>query len=76
MMCEQTGPKQPVRDVALAEQAGFDFAVISDHYFFLWLEAHRRRALATCRIAPRDARGGRRDHQGAVGGWRDDSRLN
>ena len=74
MMCEQTGPKQLVRDVALAEQADFDFAVISDHYF-LWLEAHRRRALATCRIAPRDARGGRRDHQGAVGGWRDDSRL-
>ena len=31
MMCEQTGPKQPVRDVALAEQAGFDFAVINDH---------------------------------------------
>jgi len=31
MMCEQTGPKQPERDVALAEQAGFDFAVISDH---------------------------------------------
>jgi G6PDH family F420-dependent oxidoreductase len=26
-----------VRDVALAEQAGFDFAVISDHYF-PWLE--------------------------------------
>jgi len=75
MMCEQTGPKQPERDVALAEQAGFGFAVISDHYF-LWLEAHRRRALATCRIAPRDARGGRRDHQGAVGGWRDDGRLN
>jgi hypothetical protein len=33
MMCEQTGPKQLVRDVALAEQAGFDFAVISDYYF-------------------------------------------
>jgi alkanesulfonate monooxygenase SsuD/methylene tetrahydromethanopterin reductase-like flavin-dependent oxidoreductase (luciferase family) len=33
MMSEQTGPKQPERDVALAEQAGFDFAVISDHYF-------------------------------------------
>ena len=33
MMCEQAGPKQLVRDVALAEQAGFDFAVISDHYF-------------------------------------------
>jgi len=27
MMCEQSGPKQLVRDVALAEQAGFDFAV-------------------------------------------------
>ena len=38
MMCEQAGPKQLVRDVALAEQAGFDFAVISDHYF-PWLEA-------------------------------------
>src|SRR5260370_29679983 len=33
MMCEQAGPKQLVHDVALAEQAGFDFAVISDHYF-------------------------------------------
>ena len=83
MMCEQTGPKQPERDVALAEQAGFYFAVSSDHYF-LRLEAHRLpvaggtspAALATCRIAPRDARGGRRDHQGAAGGWRDDSRLN
>ena len=41
MMCEQTGPRQPERDVALAELVGFDFAVISDHYF-LWLEAHRR----------------------------------
>jgi len=30
MMCEQAGPKQLVRDVALAEQAGFDFAVIND----------------------------------------------
>jgi len=27
-----------VRDVALAEQAGFDFAVISDHYF-PWLDS-------------------------------------
>jgi len=31
MMGEQAGPKQLVRDVALAEEAGFDFAVISDH---------------------------------------------
>src|SRR5437773_11154580 len=30
--------KQLVRDVALAEQAGFDFAVISDHYF-PWLDS-------------------------------------
>jgi G6PDH family F420-dependent oxidoreductase len=38
MMCEQAGPKQLVRDVQLAEEAGFDFAVISDHYF-PWLDA-------------------------------------
>ena len=38
MMCEQAGPKQLVRDVRLAEEAGFDFAVISDHYF-PWLDA-------------------------------------
>lgn len=38
MMCEQAGPRQLVRDVALAEQAGFDFAVISDHYS-PWLES-------------------------------------
>ena len=38
MMCEQAGPKQLVRDVALAEKAGFDFAVISDHYF-PWLDS-------------------------------------
>jgi alkanesulfonate monooxygenase SsuD/methylene tetrahydromethanopterin reductase-like flavin-dependent oxidoreductase (luciferase family) len=37
MMGEQAGPKQLVHDVALAEEAGFDFAVISDHYF-PWLE--------------------------------------
>jgi hypothetical protein len=38
MMCEQAGPKQLVRDVAHAEDSGFDFAVISDHYF-PWLES-------------------------------------
>ncbi|HEV7526572.1 MAG TPA: LLM class F420-dependent oxidoreductase [Acidimicrobiia bacterium] len=37
MMCEQAGPKQLVHDVVLAEAAGFDFAVISDHYF-PWLD--------------------------------------
>jgi G6PDH family F420-dependent oxidoreductase len=38
MMCEQAGPKQLVRDVGLAEEAGFDFAVISDHYS-PWLDS-------------------------------------
>jgi G6PDH family F420-dependent oxidoreductase len=38
MMCEQTGPKELVSDVRAAESAGFDFAVISDHYF-PWLDS-------------------------------------
>jgi G6PDH family F420-dependent oxidoreductase len=38
MMCEQAGPKQLVRDLVMAEEAGFDYSVISDHYF-PWLEA-------------------------------------
>lgn len=32
MMCEQSAPDQLVRDVVSAENAGFDFSVISDHY--------------------------------------------
>jgi G6PDH family F420-dependent oxidoreductase len=32
LMTEQAGPKQLVRDAAAAEQAGFDFEVMSDHY--------------------------------------------
>jgi G6PDH family F420-dependent oxidoreductase len=38
MMCEQTGPKELVRDVQAAEDSGYDFAVISDHYF-PWVDA-------------------------------------
>lgn len=38
MMCEQTGPKELVRDVQMAEAAGFEFAVISHHYF-PWVDA-------------------------------------
>ena len=38
MMCEQAGPKELVRDVQMAEDSGYDFAVISDHYF-PWVEA-------------------------------------
>ena len=32
MMCEQSRPDQLVRDISLAEEAGFEFSVISDHY--------------------------------------------
>jgi alkanesulfonate monooxygenase SsuD/methylene tetrahydromethanopterin reductase-like flavin-dependent oxidoreductase (luciferase family) len=55
MMCEQAGPKQFVRDVALAEEAGFDFVVISDHYF-PWLESQGHSPYAArmeLRAAPR-----------------------
>ncbi|HET9077610.1 MAG TPA: LLM class F420-dependent oxidoreductase [Acidimicrobiales bacterium] len=38
MMCEQAGPKELVRHVQAAEGGGFDFAVISDHYF-PWVDA-------------------------------------
>jgi G6PDH family F420-dependent oxidoreductase len=38
MMCEQRGPKDLVNDLVLAEQAGFDFSVISDHCS-PWLES-------------------------------------
>lgn len=37
MMCEQSRPDQLIRDIQQAESAGFDFSVISDHYF-PWLE--------------------------------------
>ena len=37
MLCEQTAPKQLVSDLVRAEELGFDFSVISDHYF-PWLE--------------------------------------
>src|SRR5690348_1824435 len=37
MMTEQAGPKDLVRHVVGAEDAGFDFAVCSDH-FFPWLD--------------------------------------
>ncbi len=37
MMCEQSPPDALVRDVQVAERAGFDFSVISDHYQ-PWLE--------------------------------------
>jgi len=33
MLCEQTPAKQLVTDLVRAEELGFDFSVISDHYF-------------------------------------------
>jgi alkanesulfonate monooxygenase SsuD/methylene tetrahydromethanopterin reductase-like flavin-dependent oxidoreductase (luciferase family) len=38
MMCEQSRPDDLVRDVCRAEEAGFDFSVISDH-FQPWLSS-------------------------------------
>jgi G6PDH family F420-dependent oxidoreductase len=38
MMCEQSRPDMLVQDIQRAEAAGFDFSVISDHYF-PWLES-------------------------------------
>jgi G6PDH family F420-dependent oxidoreductase len=48
LMCEQSGPLALVRDAAHAEQAGFDFEVISDH-FSPWLvsQGHAPNAWAT-----------------------------
>lgn len=37
LMCEQSDPRTLVNDAVAAEQAGFDLAVISDHYF-PWLD--------------------------------------
>jgi G6PDH family F420-dependent oxidoreductase len=37
MMCEQSGPTELVGDLVMAEEAGFDYSVISDHYF-PWLD--------------------------------------
>jgi hypothetical protein len=37
MMCEQSPPDALVTDIRRAEEAGFDFSVISDHYQ-PWLE--------------------------------------
>ncbi|MBI4942633.1 MAG: TIGR03557 family F420-dependent LLM class oxidoreductase [Actinobacteria bacterium] len=38
LMCEQAGPRDLVRFAAEAEEAGFPFAVMSDHYF-PWLDS-------------------------------------
>ncbi|MEV0585111.1 TIGR03557 family F420-dependent LLM class oxidoreductase [Nonomuraea sp. NPDC050310] len=45
MLCEQTPPKQLITDLVVAERVGFDFSVISDHYF-PWIEAQGHAAYA------------------------------
>jgi len=39
LMTETHGPRELIRNARLAEEAGFDFAAISDHYH-PWLESH------------------------------------
>src|ERR1700760_904136 len=48
LMCEQSSPRDLVRDSVRAEAAGFDFEVISDHYC-PWLDSqgHAPNAWAT-----------------------------
>ncbi|HZZ98177.1 MAG TPA: LLM class F420-dependent oxidoreductase [Jatrophihabitantaceae bacterium] len=48
LMCEQSAPRDLVRDAVRAEQAGFEFEVISDHYS-PWLDSqgHAPNAWAT-----------------------------
>jgi G6PDH family F420-dependent oxidoreductase len=45
LMSEEHGPKDLVKNASLAEEAGFDFAAISDH-FFPWLEEQGHSPLA------------------------------
>lgn len=45
LMTEQSGPKQLVEYAGLAERAGFDFEVMSDHYF-PWLDEQGHAAYA------------------------------
>ena len=45
LLCEQTPPKQLISDGVEAEEAGFDYVTISDHYF-PWLEDQGHSAYA------------------------------
>jgi hypothetical protein len=54
VMCEQTGLKQLVCDVALGEQAGFHFAVISDRFFRGWRPKATPRTQGACSAWPPD----------------------
>jgi alkanesulfonate monooxygenase SsuD/methylene tetrahydromethanopterin reductase-like flavin-dependent oxidoreductase (luciferase family) len=44
---EGFGPKELIRQAVLAEQAGFDFVEMSDHYH-PWVEAQGRPSPGTC----------------------------
>jgi G6PDH family F420-dependent oxidoreductase len=45
LMTETTDPRELVRNARLAEEAGFDFVSMSDHYH-PWLESHEHSAFA------------------------------
>ena len=60
LMSEQSGPRELVQYAARAEQAGFDFEVMSDHYF-PWLEEQGHAGYAWS-----DAR---RGHRRSPSGW-------
>ena len=52
MMSEHSGPRQLVKDVVWAEQVGFDFSVVSDHYFPWMEEQGTPRTCRACRGRP------------------------
>jgi hypothetical protein len=57
LMAEEHGPAALVRNTVRAEQAGFAFAAISDH-FFPWLdEQATRRLRGRCSAPPPRPRG-------------------
>ncbi len=58
LMSEEHGPAELVRNAVRAEQVGFDFAAISDH-FFPWLEEQGiRRSPGRCSVRWRMRRRG------------------
>ena len=58
LMTEQSGPKDLVRWAVGAEKVGFDFEVMSDHYF-PWLSAQGHAPYAWSVPAPSPATSGR-----------------
>jgi hypothetical protein len=49
-MTEQSGPRELVGHASAAEQAGFDFEVMSDHYSRGWTRWATRRTPGACSV--------------------------